>query len=142
MIEFALIFPIAFFLITGFIDLGRAIFYYSSLTNAVREATRYAIVNAADLNDAFNNPADNSLQDKVMEYAFGLTSVPHPLTKSDIDVTIEKDGAKFITVAIEVDYEYQAITPGIQALLGESDGFDLTTRSKMLVSPGSQYLVE
>ena len=142
MVEFALIFPIAFFLITGFFDLGRAVFYYSTLTNAVREATRYAIVNAADLDDADKNPADNSLQDKVLEFAFGLTSVPHPLTKPDVDVTIEKDGAKFLTVAIEANYEYQPVTPGIQVILGGPDGIDLTVRSKMMVSPGSQYVTE
>lgn len=138
LIEFALIFPIAFFLITGFIDLGRAVFYYSSLTNAVRESTRYAIVHAADLEDALINPADNTLQDKVMEYAFGLTSVPHPLTKSDIDVDVLVENNKFKTVSITVTYQYQPITPGIKALFGASDGIDLEVNSEMLVSRGSQ----
>lgn len=142
MIEFALIFPIAFFLITGFIDLGRAVFYYSSLTNAVREATRYAIVNAADLDEAANSKSDNSLQDKVMEYAFGLTTTSNPLSKEDIDVDVIKDGNKFLKVIIAVNYQYQPVTPGIQALFGDSDGIDLVARSQMLVSPGSQYLTE
>ena len=53
LVEFALIIPIAFFLITGFFDLGRAVFNYSSLTNAVREATRYAIVHKPELTNAF-----------------------------------------------------------------------------------------
>jgi len=33
LIEFAFIFPIAIFLIAGFLDLGRAVFYYSSSAN-------------------------------------------------------------------------------------------------------------
>lgn len=142
LIEFALIFPMAFFLVVGFIDLGRAVFYYSSLTNAVREATRYAIVNAADLDSAYNNPADNSLQEKVLEYAFGLTTVPNPLTKSDISVNVTKDYYKFIDVTISITYLYDPITPGIKALPGAADGIELATSSKMLVTPGSQYLKE
>ena len=90
LIEFAMIFPLAFFMISGFLDLGRAVFYYSSLTNAVREGTRYAIVHKDEINDAYNNPYDNSLQDKVLEFAFGLSDTPDALTKDDIFVTIEK----------------------------------------------------
>jgi Flp pilus assembly protein TadG len=142
LIEFALIFPIVFFLITGFIDLGRAVFYYSSLTNAVREATRYAIVNAVDLSEAYNYPSDNALQDKVLEYAFGLTNVPNPLTKSDVSVSVSQVNHMFIDVSILVNYYYQPVTPGIKAILGASDGINLTASSKMLVSPGAQYLKE
>jgi len=144
MVEFALIFPIAFFLITGFFDLGRAVFYYSTLTNAVREATRYAIVNAADLDDAVNNPADNSLQDKVLEYAFGLITSSDPLTKENIIVEPNGDGVidPFITVFIEATYYFEPITPGIQALLGASEGIELKAHSEMLVTPGSQYVTE
>ena len=44
LVEFALIIPILIFMITLFIDVGRAIFTYSELANSVREGTRYAIV--------------------------------------------------------------------------------------------------
>ena len=138
MIEFALIFPLAFFLITGFLDLGRAVFYYSSLTNAVREGTRYAIVHNDEINAAFNNPTDNSLQDKVLEYAFGLSDIPDPLTKDDISVTIEKVDNYFKTVSIEATYPYKPITPGIKELFGSPEGIDLTVQSKMHVTPGSK----
>lgn len=46
LIEFALILIIALPLVLGFLDLGRAVFYYSSLTHAVREGTRFAIVDS------------------------------------------------------------------------------------------------
>ena len=137
LVEFALIFPLAFFLITGFLDLGRAVFYYSSLTNAVREGTRYAIVHKDEINDAFNNPTDNSLQDKVLEYAFGLTGTPDPLTKDDIFVTIEKVNNLFRTVSIEATYPFKPITPGIKELFSSTEGIDLTVQSKMHVTPGS-----
>lgn len=138
LVEFALILPLAIFLITGFLDLGRAVFYYSSLTNAVREATRYAIVHKDEINAAFINPADNSLQDKVLEYAFGLSGTPDPLTKDDISVTIEKVDDYFNTVSIELTYQYKPITPGIKELFGLIEGIDLTVQSKMYVTPGSR----
>lgn len=138
LVEFALIFPLLFFLTTGFLDLGRAVFYYSSLTNAVREATRYAIVHKDDINTAYNNPTNNSLQDKVLEYAFGLSGTPNQLTKEDIIVTPEKVNDYFTTVSIQATYTFKPITPGIQELFGAREGIDLTAQSKMLVSPGSK----
>jgi Flp pilus assembly protein TadG len=137
LIEFAIIVPLAFFLITGFLDVGRVVFYYSSLTNAVREATRYAIVHKDEINAASENPIDNSLQDKVLEYAIGLSGIHNPLTKGDIFVTSEKVNNRFTTVSIEAIYTYKPITPGIKALFGSTEGFDLTVQSKMYVSPGS-----
>ena len=139
LVEFALILPLVFFLITGFLDLGRVNFYYSSLTNAVREATRYAIVHKDEINAAFNNPTDNSLQDKVLEYAVGLSGIPDPLTKDDISVNIPpKVDNYFTTVSIEVTYLYKPITPGIKELFGSIEGIDLTVQSKMYVTPGSK----
>jgi Flp pilus assembly protein TadG len=41
LVEVAILFPVVIFLLTGFFDLGRAIFYYSSLTNMVREGALY-----------------------------------------------------------------------------------------------------
>jgi Flp pilus assembly protein TadG len=137
LVEFALILPLFLFLTTGFLDLGRAVFYYSSLTNAVRESTRYAIVHRDDLNSAYINPTNNSLQDKVLEYAFGLTTVPHPLTKEDIFVTVEKVKESYRTVTIEATYLYKPITPGLKQLFGTPEGINLTVQSKMYVAPGS-----
>jgi len=138
LVEFALILPLLIFLITGFLDLGRAILYYSSLTNAVREATRYAIVHKDELNAALNNPDDNSLKDKVLEYAFGLSGTPNPLTKDDISVDPIKVDNLFTTVSIEVTYLYKPITPGIKELFGSTEGIDLIVQSKMQVTPGSR----
>jgi Flp pilus assembly protein TadG len=138
LVEFAIIFPLLFFLVTGFLDLGRAVFYYSSLSNAVREATRYAIVNKNDLDQAYNNKSNNSLQDKVLEYAFGLTGTPDPLTKGDIDVTPVKVNDLYTTVSIQATYTYTPITPGIIQLFGLNTGIDLIAQSTMLVSPGAR----
>lgn len=138
LLEFSIILPTALLLITGFLDIGRAIFYYSSLTNAVREATRYAIVHKDEITTAYDNPSDNSLQDKVLEYAFGLTGTPNALGKDEISVIVEKEDNKFITVSIEAIYNFSAITPGINIALGSSDGIDLNVQSKMYVTPGAK----
>ena len=138
LVEFALILPLFLFLTTGFLDLGRAVFYYSSLTNAVRESTRYAIVHHDDLDSAYISPTDNSLQDKVLEYAFGLTEVPNPLTKANIFVSVEKVDESYKTVTIEAIYLYEPITPGMKQLFGTSEGIELTVQSKMYVTPGAK----
>lgn len=45
LVEFALAFPIFIVLVLGLFDLGRAVFAYNTLTNAAREAARFAVVN-------------------------------------------------------------------------------------------------
>lgn len=44
LIEFALIFPLLIFVVMGLFEIGRFVFYYALLNNAVREGTRFAIV--------------------------------------------------------------------------------------------------
>ena len=45
LVEFAVILPIFMLLVFGFIDFGRAAYYFSALQNGARESTRHAIVN-------------------------------------------------------------------------------------------------
>jgi Flp pilus assembly protein TadG len=48
LVEFAFIFPIIMLLAFGFIDVGRAVFEYNTLTSAARAAARVAMVNQVD----------------------------------------------------------------------------------------------
>jgi hypothetical protein len=48
LVEFAFIVPIITLLAFGFIDIGRAVFTFNTLTNAAREASRVAAVNQLD----------------------------------------------------------------------------------------------
>jgi Flp pilus assembly protein TadG len=48
LVEFAFVFPVIVLLAFGFIDVGRAVFSYNTLTNAAREAARVAAVNQVD----------------------------------------------------------------------------------------------
>jgi len=127
LVEFAFVFPLVIFLIFGMLDLGRAIFYYSSLSNAVREATRYAIVHR-DLDE-------NLIKDKVLEYAFGLNGTPSSLDPNNILVTYpEVVDEKKITISVEATYTFIPITPGITLLLGSAEGIELFVQSTMRIS--------
>lgn len=44
LVEFALIIPIFLLVVVGLFDMGRAVFYYSTISNASREGVRLAIV--------------------------------------------------------------------------------------------------
>jgi len=48
LVEFAFVFPVIVLLAFGFIDVGRAVFSYNTLTNAARQAARTAAVNQLD----------------------------------------------------------------------------------------------
>lgn len=144
LIEFALILPLFIVLVIGFFDFGRAIFYYSSLTNAVREATRFAIVNrdailaeeAENLSECDGTISDNPLKLKVMEYAFGVNEdMFDPCT--DIIVVITRAGSSnqmLEAVSIEVTLNFQPITPILSQIVGQ---IPLVAQSKMYVTPGS-----
>jgi Flp pilus assembly protein TadG len=49
LIEFALISPVLLLLLFGIIDIGRAVFYYDSLSHAAREGARAAAVASSSL---------------------------------------------------------------------------------------------
>ena len=48
LVEFAFVFPIITLLAFGFIDVGRAVFEWNTLSNAARSAARVAMVNQVD----------------------------------------------------------------------------------------------
>jgi Flp pilus assembly protein TadG len=87
LVEFALVVPLFVFILLGLFDLGRAVFYYSTVANASREAVRLAIVDqtvtaiqqrADDSVSAVMNPA---LVDSVVTFyesdATTPTLTPH-----------------------------------------------------------------
>ena len=109
LVEFALIIPLVLMLLLGFLDLGRAIFYYSSLSNAVREGTRQGIVMESVGNQ------DPRLISIVSEYAFGLG--PTNVVTIDVSVTNDADGYRD-TLQITANHCFVPVTPGIASLFG------------------------
>jgi uncharacterized membrane protein len=116
----------------GFLDLGRGLFYYSSLTNAVREGTRRGIVIKTNEED---------LKLIVLEYAFGLTTTNPPLTANDISVSTTAYDETNVSLKITANYCFVPVTPGIAALIGNNctgggSGIKLTAESAMRFEAG------
>lgn len=124
LIEFALVIPLLIFIMLVFIDLGRAIFTFSSLSNAVREGTRYAIVHptvtAQDITD---------IKDTVRSYAGALD----PSLINFPTFTVPTSTNHYITIV--VTYPYQPITPGLILILGSSNSITLRAQSSALTAP-------
>ena len=122
LVEFALIIPWVLILLLGFFDLGRAIFYYSSLSNAVREGTRYAIVN--------QDISETEIKEKILEYAFALSGTPNPLDPNQIDITYLPTDNKIKTnISISASYTFHPVTPFIATA-----GITLNAQSTMRIS--------
>ncbi len=143
LVEFALLLPLLMLLIMGLFDLGRAIFYYAILNTAVREGTRYAIVqsdcdyrvNTGSCDGGYwesyplncdsavsvgNVNICNEVRSKlfdVNELSSSVITINHPTTA---------DGDPLIS--IEIDFLFEPLTPGI-ALFGD---LNLHVQSQML----------
>lgn len=138
LLEFALILPLFLLLLVGFFDLGRAFLYNSSLSNAIREATRSGIV----MYDDADTSVEEGVKEKVLEYAFGLTSTTIPLTKENIVVIITYDSDEYKDMLhVTANYCFVPITPMIATIVGNhceggGNGIQLTAESKMQFEPG------
>ncbi len=136
MIEFVLLFPVFLLLILGFFDLGRAVFYYTSLTNAVRETARYAIVHYD------YDRTEAKLREMVLDkYAFAIDP-------DEINISIEyfreddnlaetpappSAGDVFTNIAISAIYTFDPVTPFIERLTC-CGGITLVAESNMRIS--------
>jgi Flp pilus assembly protein TadG len=131
--EFALVVPVFLLLVLGLFDVGRAVFIYNGLTNAVREGARLAIV----------NQNKDMILERAQAMAFGvgietdsdsLTSFWRQLPNSD-DVTdndaCPADGVPVGCIAVvEAEATWEAITPILGNLIGP---LPLTARSEVAV---------
>lgn len=98
LVEFALILPVFLMIFIGVFDAGRAIYAYSTVTNAARAGARVAIVNQ----DA------NAIRQAAIEDSVGLG-----LTNADITLTpcpLIQGGCLY---GVTVTYPYTTVTPFI-----------------------------
>jgi hypothetical protein len=136
LVEFALIIPIALFLILGFFDIGRAVFNFASLSNSVREGTRYAIVHKEAVNGAAMSSGYTELKQKVFDYSFGI-----PASDITIDVVVAMQSGSSETrdkISITATYLFVPVTPGIKQILGDGNGIPIVAQSTMLLEPISR----
>ena len=141
LIEFALVFPLLIFLVTGLFDLGRAVISMSMLNTAVREATRDAIVlswTTANKNQEIETSVKKYLSLKTLKDNCQLVDNPIcKITVEYLDTTppINPSSPFDPKVSVTVVYHYEPITPGMAALIGGGGTIPITVKSEMLLAP-------
>lgn len=120
LVEFTLIIPIFLLLVFAIVDFGMGFHAWISVTNAAREGARIGAVGA----DA------DTIEARVRDTAGGLDD-------EDISVNITNaQGDPGEAVTVEVDYDYELITP-LSGILGVVSGgtlgpnIDFTATSEM-----------
>lgn len=126
--EFAIISFLLLMIIFFILDLGRAVYYYSTLQNAVREGARYGII----------HPTEKVNIDTTFRYLIvGMQVDPYP-SQPTIYYVDEDTGTENTTYSVTEDelikvcaeYQFTAITPFVQAALG-SQTIPMSTCSSM-----------
>jgi Flp pilus assembly protein TadG len=112
--EFALVIPIFLLILMGIFDMGRAVFAYSSITNAAREGTRLGIVNqnTGKITERANQMA--AAADKA------AAAVTIQISQSGSAPTANDCAPVQIGCNVRVEYKtvFRAITPIVGALVG------------------------
>lgn len=134
LMEYAIIFPVLFLILIGIFDLGRVVYYYSSLSNAAREGVRWGIIHPED---------DTAITTRVCNSAIGLDlGCPNP----NITITwFDKDGNSITRnsnnlriardIQVKVTYYFEPVNPLISYLLklGQGDSLALDGQSIMRI---------
>ncbi len=129
LIEFALILPLFFFMVTVFLDLGRASFSYSTLNNAVREGNRFAIVQAQS-NYASLTALNAAVEAKIRTYFYTKdlnNNSTITITRLDVDTDPK--------IKIDIVYKFKPVTPGLAQIMGKGKTLTITVESVMRTAP-------
>lgn len=121
LVESALVIPLIFLLIFTFIDLGRAIYYNSALSNSVREGARFASVTKLESQDDYD-----AVESRVIDY-----SVAVEIPSGNIIVVLNGDD----TVTVSASYTFVPVTPFLGRMFGPGNYITLQADSTMLLAP-------
>jgi Flp pilus assembly protein TadG len=121
LVETALVIPLIFLLIFSFIDLGRAIYFYSALGNSVREGARFASVTKLESQTDYD-----AVEAKVIDYAVALD-----ITSGNINVVLNGND----TVTVSAIYTFVPVTPFLGRVFGPGNYITLKSDSTMLLAP-------
>ena len=114
LVEFAIVVPIFLLVVLGLFDMGRAIFYYNTASNATREAVRLGIVdqNTGDIRqeavDSASGVMPISIADVTVEYLAPDLADTGPCVAAPHDIGC--------VVRVEVTHTFQPATPFIPVL--------------------------
>jgi Flp pilus assembly protein TadG len=119
LVEFALTMPILLFLLLGIVDFARAWNVYEVLTDAGREATRFAVVDNGSTQDQVR---------QVVKDAAGRAG----LVVADGDITIAEGAARGDPTTVTVQYGYELQWVGwMMGLIGADRTLNFTVASTM-----------
>ena len=114
LVEFALVVPIFLLVMVGLFDMGRAVFYFNTASNASREAVRLAIVdqNTGDIRQEAVDSAAGimpiSIGDVTVEYLAPDLATTGPCTTAPYEIGC--------VVRVEVSHTFQPATPFVGVL--------------------------
>lgn len=121
-VEFALASLLFLPITLGTIDLGRAVFEHSRLTNAVREGARYGKINPTDADE---------IEARVRDYAGGMT-----ITAVASDPSDSPCDPGLCQVTVTANAQFDMVTGGfLSAILGGAipSGFTMSSRATVEV---------
>lgn len=146
LIEFALLLPLLFIMVMGLFDIGRAVFYYAVLNSAVREGTRFAVVQphcdyksnpgtcSGGILDSYpldcnhvQSVANTNICQTIQENYFNIGE----LASSTITINHLAVGSNDFFITIGIQHLFRPITPGL-GLLGD---FQMQVHSQMMMNP-------
>jgi hypothetical protein len=116
LIEFALILPLFLAMVLGIFDLGRAIFYYSTIHNAAREGARYGAVSHCDTAGIIS---------ETQRLAVGLSD---PMTVS-VGTFFNPDGRPE-QIIVTTTFTFNAITPFVGLIIGNDGSIVLSSQAR------------
>ena len=117
-VEFAIALPILLALLVGILEVGRMLFIYSSVTNASREASRYASVIGQDELGNFAYKYCDGIREKANKSAFLITLTSITITydtgpgtttfdtcNGTLDNGVSVSSGDRVEVTVQADYE-------------------------------------
>ena len=148
LVEFALLLPILLLLVMGLFEFGRFVLFYAVLNTAVREGTRYAVVQPSCdftsdpiactggyVNSIFDSgcccPSTSTSEvniricEEIESKYFNLEGL------SNSGVIITYNGSDDPKINIRIEHDYNPILPG----LGLIGNLQITAESEMLLAP-------
>lgn len=135
LVEFGLTLPLLLLLVFTFVDMGRAVYYYSALSNAVREGARYASVTPQAVSA---HSAD--VKAVVQSYSVALVilsdniTFPIPVVDDpDTGDTTVPNPADYVTV--QASYDFAPVTPFLARILGGGNTITLNAEATMMLTP-------
>ena len=102
LVEFAILLPVLVLFLLIIIDLGRVVYSYSALHNAVREGARYGIINPG---------SSAGIESRVRQYAIGL---------NQNSLTVAVDSPNEDTIEVTGIYEFHSASPILTLITGSS----------------------